>query len=69
MVDAAVDEMDSDLEERSLGDTDFNSEFIWEGMDNYDTVREPFCGNCGPQISAVNVKDILSVFLLFFSTD
>jgi hypothetical protein len=69
MVDAAVDEMDSDLEERSLGDTDFDSEFIWEGMDSYDTVREQFCGNSGPQNSAVNVKDILSVFLLFFSAD
>jgi hypothetical protein len=65
VVDAAVDEIDSNVEERSLGDTDSNSEIIWEGMDNYDTVREPFCGNSGPQNSAVNVKDISSVFIIF----
>jgi hypothetical protein len=40
MVDAAVDEMDSDSEERSLGDTDFNSEFIWEGMEKKHYHRE-----------------------------
>jgi hypothetical protein len=31
VVDAAVDEVDSDVEEHSLGDIDFNSAFIWEG--------------------------------------
>jgi hypothetical protein len=35
VADAALDEEDSDVEEHSLGDTDYKRDFIWEGMDNY----------------------------------
>jgi hypothetical protein len=68
-VDVAVDEEDSDVEEHSLGDIDYNSGFIWEDMDNYHVQRELFSGHSGPQNSAVNVQNIVSVFLLFFSRD
>jgi hypothetical protein len=67
VAEAAADEQDSDVEEHSLVDSTYNSDFIWEEMDNYDAVREQFSHNSGPQNSAVNVQDILSVFLLFFS--
>jgi hypothetical protein len=43
VADAAADEEDSDLEEHSLGDGDYNSVFFfWEDMDNYQTQREIF---------------------------
>jgi hypothetical protein len=68
----AVDE-DSQAEEdsqgHSLGDTDVNSDFIWEDMDNYNGQRVLFSANSGPQNSAVNIQDTVSVFLLFFSRD
>jgi hypothetical protein len=66
VADAALDE-DSQAEED--GDTDFSSDFLWEDMENYNGQRVFFSANSGPQNSAVNVQDILSVFLLFFSRD
>jgi hypothetical protein len=69
VADAAVDE-DSQAEEEgqghSLGDTDYNRDFIWEDMDNYNG-HVLFSANSEPQNSAVNVQDIVSVFLLYFS--
>jgi hypothetical protein len=38
VADAAVDEesqAEEDSQSHSLGDTDYNSDFIWEDMDNY----------------------------------
>jgi hypothetical protein len=69
VADAAVDEDDSDVEEHSLGYTDYSSGFICEDMDNYHVQHELFSGHSGPQNSAVNMQDIVSVFLLFFSRD
>jgi hypothetical protein len=69
VADAAVDEEDSNVEDHSRRDTDYSSGFILEGMDNYHVQRELFSGHSGPQNSAVNVQDIVSVFLLFFSRD
>jgi hypothetical protein len=60
--DAVVDEEDRDVEEHSLGDTDYNSGFIWEDMDNYHIQRELFPVHSGPQNSAVNMQDIVSCF-------
>jgi hypothetical protein len=42
---------------------------ILEDMDNYHVHRELFSGHSGPQNSAVNVHDTVSVFLLFSSRD
>jgi hypothetical protein len=64
-VDAAADEEDSDLEEHSLGDSEYSSVFFLGGgaeMDNYETQRETFSSNSGPRNSAMNVNEILSVF-------
>jgi hypothetical protein len=36
-------------------------------MDNYHAQCELFSGHSGPQNSVVNMQDIVSVFLLFFS--
>jgi hypothetical protein len=49
VADAAVDEEDSDVEEHSLGDTVYNSGFIWEGMNSYHGQRVLFCGHSGFQ--------------------
>jgi hypothetical protein len=66
---AVADEENSEVEEGQghfLGNTDYNSGFIWEDMDNYHG-HELFSGHSGPQNSAINAQDIMSVFLLFFS--
>jgi hypothetical protein len=39
--------------------------FGGEEMDNYETQRETFSSNSGPQNSAMNVNENLSVFLFF----
>jgi hypothetical protein len=44
-----------------LGNNDYNSDFIWEDMDNYHA-HELFSSYSGPQNSAVDVQDIVSVF-------
>lgn len=49
VADAAVDEEDSDVEVHSLGNTDYNSGFIWDDMDNYHGQRELFFGHCEHQ--------------------
>jgi hypothetical protein len=67
--DAAVVEEVSDVEEHFFGDAYYSSDFIWEDMDNYHPQHELFSGYSGPQNLAVNVQDIVSVFLLFFSRD
>ncbi|XP_069685025.1 piggyBac transposable element-derived protein 4-like [Periplaneta americana] len=43
--------------------------YKWEDMKNYAAKREDFLGSAGPQLGARSVCDILSIFLLFFSTD
>jgi hypothetical protein len=67
VADAAVDEEDSDVEEHSLGDSDYNSGFVWGNMNNYHILRESFSGNSGPQNLAMNVQEIF--FYYFFSRD
>lgn len=73
VADAAIDEVESDVEEQgqgqSSGYSDYSSNFIWKDMDNYCGKRELFSGNSGPQHSSANVLELVSVFLLFFSKD
>jgi hypothetical protein len=46
-----------------------NSGFIWEDMDNYYGQHVLFSGHSGPQNSAVNIQETVSVFLLSCSRD
>lgn len=72
VAEAAAVEEDSHVEEEgqghSLDDSNYNSGFIWEGMENYNGQCESFSGHAGTQKSAVNIQDIVSV-LLFLSRD
>jgi hypothetical protein len=51
------------VEEEGQGtDTDYNSGFIWEDMDNYHWKYQLFSGHSGPENSAETVQHIVSVF-------
>jgi hypothetical protein len=57
------------VKDHSRGDTDYSSGFILEDMDNYHAQRELFSGLSGPQNSAVNMQDIVSLCFYYFSAE